>query len=211
MEVDFLRGSKLINLRYNAFTRFDISTLDNELSDTFSTFFLRVQLNFGEFVFNCDCRMYSLYQFMNSADIFNQTQPFRFYLTRLPIYHNMQNNFNYNINGFRCLRPIEFRGQPLLQVPITAFGCDEKLSTCPPNCRCWVRTVDQAVKWNVPIKLSLGCPILFRMEVSSWLYQITSLESYRMCQIMCVFFKFWIWAEIICTSWTRIFLKHNTT
>ena len=70
MEVDFLRGSKSINLRYNAFTSFDISTLDNVLSYAFSTFFLRVQLNFGEFVFNCDCRMHSLYQFMNSAGIF---------------------------------------------------------------------------------------------------------------------------------------------
>ena len=78
----------------------------------------------------------------------NRIQPFRSYLARLPIYHDMQNNFNYNRNGFRCLRPIEFRGQPLLQVPITAFGCDEKLSTCPTNCRCWVRTVDQAVKVN---------------------------------------------------------------
>ena len=135
-KIDVLNGFKSINLCNNSFTGFDISTLDNDLRYTFNFIFMRVRLNFGEFVFNCDCKMFSLYQLIYSfglAESFNR---------------DVDNTINYNANGFNCLHPAELRGMSLVQIPIYAFGCDEELTTCPKQCRCWVRTVDQAVKVN---------------------------------------------------------------
>ena len=96
------------------------------------------RLNFGENVFNCNCKMYSLQQYMliyNAvATVLNASEV---------IGHD---NINYNYNGFNCGYPMGLRGNPLIQVPVDALGCNEPLPTCPKHCRCWVRSMDKAVK-----------------------------------------------------------------
>ena len=127
-----------INLRHNRFTNFDISTLDSELLPGLDNVFLWFRLDFGENVFDCNCTMYPLYQYFHTGDLdFTNTDLYT---------EEMVSAFFYNKNGFNCRGPGELRGKPLMQAPITSLGCDEQLPDCPEQCRCWVRTVDQAVK-----------------------------------------------------------------
>ena len=136
---------KSINLRNNAFSSFDISLLGKELFGTFVNFFFKVRLNFGNFVFNCDCRMFRLYRFLHLVAT-NGFRPLAF-ASYYP-FNDGAKTSNYDLHGFNCLHPVELRGKPLIEVPITAFGCEVELPTCPNHCRCWVRTVDQTVKAN---------------------------------------------------------------
>ena len=133
--VSFVNGPKLIKLDNNRFTSFDTSTLDRELHGTFQTFFENVKLIFGDFVFSCDCRMYSLFNYIRSysSEIISEYSS------------SGQIIINHNINTFSCFRPEAIRG-PLIQAHITVFGCEEDFSECPKHCRCWIRTMDQAVK-----------------------------------------------------------------
>ena len=126
-------ATKSLNLRNNTFTGFDISTLDNNSYDAFINILSRTRLDFGESVFYCDCRMFSLYQLLIS------------FALRVGNNGTRDNNIRYNINSFNCNYPVEFRGQSLIQVPINAFGCDKQMSTCPKICTCWVRSVDGTV------------------------------------------------------------------
>ena len=126
--------TKSFNLHDNSFTGFDLSTLDKKAYDAFVNISSRARLDFGESVFDCDCRMFSLYQLLIS------------FATRVGNNGTRDNNIKYNINSFNCNYPVEFHGQSLIQIPINAFGCDKEMSACPKICKCWVRSVDGAVK-----------------------------------------------------------------
>ena len=126
---------KTIKLQQNAFTEFDIATLDFDLLHQLRLLLTGFRLDFGEEVFNCDCKMYQLLEYLRNFDIQGLKDASRRIL-------------DYNRNGFSCLQPRELRGQPLLQVPVTALGCDKPLPSCPKFCRCWVRSMDGAVKVN---------------------------------------------------------------
>ena len=117
---------KTIKLQQNAFTEFDIATLDLDLLYQFRLLLTAFRLDFGEEVFHCDCKMYQLYEYLHNFDIKGLKDATR-------------RTLDYNRNGFSCLQPRELRGQPLLQVLVTALGCDEPLSSCPKHCSCWVR------------------------------------------------------------------------
>ena len=129
-----------INFRHNAFTGFDISTLADKLFAGLEYLFLWYRLDFGENVFDCNCTMYPLYQYFFPIDIDEIRANTDLYSDEV------LGALDYNKNGFSCHDPTELRGLPLMQAPINAFGCDEQLPACPKHCRCWVRTVDQAVK-----------------------------------------------------------------
>ena len=127
-----------INLLHNSFISFDISTLDVKIFPTLDYFLLWFRLDFGKNVFDCNCAMYPLYQYFHS-------NPIDF--TNKDLYtKEMRSAFYYNKNGFNCRSPEELRGKPLMQASINTVGCDKQLTGCPKHCRCWVRTVDQAVK-----------------------------------------------------------------
>ena len=126
---------KTLYLRQNAFTEFDIGKLDSVSLVQFKFLVLYFRLDFGDEIFNCDCSMYFLYQYLRNINTRN-------------LIGNQRSTFEYNKKGFNCLRPIELRGQPLMQAHINALGCYESLPTCPKHCRCWVKSIDRAVKVN---------------------------------------------------------------
>ena len=135
---NFRSEPKTLILHDNSFTSFDISTLDTDLSKAFGIFFVSVRLNFGDFVFNCDCKMYSLYKLIHQFGYVIH----KHHATLDYMYSTVE----YNSDGFNCLRPEELRGKPLIHAPVLAFGCEKELPTCPENCKCWIRSVDGAVK-----------------------------------------------------------------
>ena len=130
---------KSVDLSNNSFTDFDITTLNYNQTNKLVNFFVRSRLNFGENVFDCNCKMYLLYRLLLIIDTKTKDSGLR---------DDIMSTLNYNKKGFSCLSPMEFRGKPLIQVPVDALGCEEDLLTCPKYCRCWVRTEDRAVKVN---------------------------------------------------------------
>ena len=138
----FLSGIKSIDLYNNAFTGFDISPMDEVLRDALVFFFLFIRLNFGKFVFHCDCSMYYLHQFIAGYDsVFTN-------IDSTDIDLDIVNTFDHNMNSFNCLYPKEVRGKSLIQIPISKLGCHEELASYPKHCKCWVRTIDEAVMVN---------------------------------------------------------------
>ena len=137
--ISFLSSKiKSVKLHNNQFTHFDISTLDPELLVTFKIFLFFVRLNFGEFVFYCDCKMYAIYQELRlfRSGLFNG------------VAHDNIEVIDYNTNGFNCLHPAQLRGKPLIKVSTNALGCQEDRPTCPKYCRCWVRALNKAILVN---------------------------------------------------------------
>ena len=132
--------TKVIKFQQNEFVEFEIAKMEQNsyLQFQFRSLLTHFRLDFGEEVFNCDCNMFNLYQYLYNFDIMDIDE-------RAP---ESRSTFKYNKNGFSCLRPTELRGKPLIKAPIDALGCDEPLSSCPKHCRCWVRSVDGAVKVN---------------------------------------------------------------
>ena len=125
---------KIIKFRNNTFTDINISTLSDDELYKFQLLLNYYQLDFAQNPLHCDCKIYTLYEYLRGFDIEEPRDPNR--IAVLP----------YNMNSIVCQHPDNLHGIPLVTAPPISFGCYIEVQRCPQDCQCWVRTVDEAVK-----------------------------------------------------------------
>ena len=127
-------STKTITFQNNVFTKFNTSQLVDEELYNLHLLLNYFQLDFTGNALHCDCSAYTLYEYLSS---FDTDEPRNYYeIGVLP----------YNMNSIICQHPPNLQGIPLVEAPITSFGCYQEVPRCPRDCQCWVRTVDEAVK-----------------------------------------------------------------
>ena len=125
---------KTIKFLNNAITDFDIAKFTKQELLNFKLVLNYFQLDFGGTGFHCNCRTYDLYNYLRSFDRGSVRD------------YNRIGVLPFNMDSMTCQLPLEVQGRPLVDVPITTFGCIEEVTGCPQHCWCWVRSLDGAVK-----------------------------------------------------------------
>ena len=125
---------KTIKFHNNAFADFDITEFSELELLNFKLILNYFQLDFGGTGFHCNCKTYDLYNYLRSFDRGSVRN------------YNQMGVLPFNMDSITCQLPLEVQGRPLVDVPITTFGCIEEVTGCPQHCWCWVRSLDGAVK-----------------------------------------------------------------
>ena len=125
---------KTIKLQNNEFTTIDISQLEEEEWYNFQLLLNYFHLDFDGNVLHCDCNVHALYDYLRSSD------------TAEPRDHNEIGVLPENLISITCQHPANLQGIPLGRIPVNSLGCYQEVPGCPRECKCWVRTIDEAVK-----------------------------------------------------------------
>ena len=125
--------TKTINMEHNHIVSMDLPSLDEDTS-----LYVRLVLNFFQIDLDgnnltCDCHMYSLYKYLHSM----RAGADRDYeqIGVLP----------YNFDSVLCKSQKTLSNEPVVSVDVDTFGCFAEVPGCPADCKCWVRSTDQAV------------------------------------------------------------------
>ena len=116
-------------LTNNFVRKMELSDFDKATWIKVGRFLMTFQLNIYGNGLECNCHIYSLYEF------FQRNQG-----------HNR--SIRYNTRNIQCHSPNSLQGYILADVSEEMLGCYFNPSTCPPSCKCWVRSMDSAVMVN---------------------------------------------------------------
>ena len=122
-----------MNLKNNLIKKIELADHDNSTWIRVERFLTSFRLYMHGNEVECNCHIYSLYKF----------------------FHKKQGNtraLTFNTRTLRCDRPISLKDHLLVEVSEEMLGCYFNLSTCPPLCKCWVRSMDSAVIVSCPYK-----------------------------------------------------------
>ena len=125
--------NRQMNLENNLIKKIELSDLDNATWIRVERFLTSFELYMHGNEVECNCHIYSLYKF------FHKNQGHTRALT-------------FNTRTLRCDRPHSLKDHQLAEVSEDMLGCYSNLSTCPPLCKCWVRSMDSAVMVYCPYK-----------------------------------------------------------
>ena len=126
-------------LAINFLRQLELSDIDNTTWIKVERFFMSFQLNIYRNGLECNCHIYSMYKFFQR----NQGH------TRA---------IKYNTRNIKCYWPNSLKVDILADVSEEMLGCYFNLSTCPPSCKCWVRSMDNAVMVHCPYKELTALP-----------------------------------------------------
>ena len=119
-------SNRNMNLTNNLIRKIELFDLDNATWIRVERLLLSFQLYMYGNELECNCDIYSLFKF------FKKKQGHTDALT-------------YNKRHIRCDRPNSLKGHVLAEVSEDMLGCYSNMSSCPPSCKCWVRSMDSAV------------------------------------------------------------------
>ena len=118
---------KVINLQNNNFTTLDVSNLSPEEDLLLTTVMLFFDIDLDQNELVCDCQMYSMHLYLLKQA---ETQTER--------------NYNpYARNNWKCATPPDAKNQLISSVANTTFKCEAYFDSCPSQCKCLQRVIDQ--------------------------------------------------------------------